>query len=233
MAGDRVRVEQKWGFGMAPVKPDVQHRREEQVRRVLDLLEEGEGSGVVADALAEVKGLFNRCHRQDQWDWFTVWTQLGRPGRRAAREVANRIATLRRAQLNGEAEVAAEICGDLAEGRASNYLHTFLRGGHRTTDGIGYVYVLSTREQPRILKVGYTDRPVEDRVREINQVTGLAIPFGVRAVWAVRDAARVESQIHAALAEYRVREDREFFDVDFHEAFEIIGEVVAASRREV
>jgi hypothetical protein len=31
----------------------------------------------VLDAISGVKGMFVRIFRMDQWDWFTVYTQLG------------------------------------------------------------------------------------------------------------------------------------------------------------
>jgi hypothetical protein len=69
-----------------------------------------------------------------------------------------------------------------------------------------------------LLKIGMTRRTVEDRVREINAATGVAIPFGVRCCWRVKEPSAAERLIHAALADYRVRSDREFFRLDFHEA---------------
>ena len=40
----------------------------------------------------------------------------------------------------------------------------------------GWIYVLSTREIPDPLKIGMTTRTVLQRVREINDATGVAIP---------------------------------------------------------
>ena len=33
----------------------------------------------IRPSVSEVKGMFNRCIRQDQWDWFDVWTALSKP----------------------------------------------------------------------------------------------------------------------------------------------------------
>jgi hypothetical protein len=98
--------------------------------------------------------------------------------------------------------------------------------------GISYLYVLSTREQPRMLKVGFTERNVEDRVNEINRATGVVIPYGVRAAWVVRNGHAVETAVHALLDQYRVRKDREFFQLDFPVAFTIIRDYVYESREE-
>jgi hypothetical protein len=53
-------------------------------------------------------------------------------------------------------------------------------------DGSGFVYILSSREMPDILKIGVTERSVESRTREINSATGVLIPFGVRHAGAPR-----------------------------------------------
>ena len=84
-----MRVPQKWGFGMAPVKPEIQRQREQAVTMLLGILDAAPGSPTPAeaDAISEVKGLFTRSYKQDQWDWFTVWTQLGRPGRNRCRSI--------------------------------------------------------------------------------------------------------------------------------------------------
>jgi hypothetical protein len=77
----------------------------------------------------------------------------------------------------------------------------------------GWIYLLSTREQPNYLKIGMTTRTVEERVREINSATGVLIPFGVRRCWRVMEPSRSEKLVHSALKQYRIRDDREFFSV--------------------
>jgi hypothetical protein len=90
------------------------------------------------------------------------------------------------------------------------------------------IYVLSTRELPLFLKIGYTTRSVTERVDEINRATGVIFPFGVRASWRVRDdqGRVVEKKIHQVLKELRVRTDREFFCMDFRDAVKIINSVI-------
>lgn len=97
-------------------------------------------------------------------------------------------------------------------------------------DGYGYVYVLSTRGQPRMLRIGYTDRAVERRVSEINPATGVLVPYGARSVWKVRAARDVETLVYQAFAPQRVRADRELFDMDFREAARVIGDLIRARR---
>ncbi len=86
----------------------------------------------------------------------------------------------------------------------------------------GFVYILSTREEKKFLKIGMTTRPVTDRVKEINAATGVLFPYSVRAVFKVTDAAKAEKMIHEKFANYRVRGDREFFEISFQMAQRII-----------
>src|SRR5262249_22458491 len=97
----------------------------------------------------------------------------------------------------------------------------------------GWVYILSTRELPKLLKIGMTTRGVQDRVREINGVTGVAIPFGVRRCWRVSDPRQSEKIVHEALDRERVRADREFFRIDFFEAERRIREILSEAGLEL
>ncbi len=92
------------------------------------------------------------------------------------------------------------------------------------------IYVLSTRESRDILKIGFTTRSVVDRVTEINSATGVLIPFGVRAVWRVKNAHGCEKELHELFAENRIRNDREFFKLDFRDAFNRIKKILSERR---
>ena len=94
----------------------------------------------------------------------------------------------------------------------------------------GYIYILSTRSYPKYLKIGMTNRSVETRVKEINSSTGVMIPFGIRASWKVDDAREVEQDIHLLFQEYRVRDDREFFELDYHKASNLINDYLRRRR---
>ena len=65
-AGHRVRVEQKWGFGMAPVKPETAAKRQAAAGRLLAYVSEGTGAPLgrleqLATDIPQVKGLFLGC----------------------------------------------------------------------------------------------------------------------------------------------------------------------------
>ena len=227
---------QKWGFGMAPIKPATQAARTAAAVGLLefvrgDLAPRGRLEEITG-WLSETKGLFSRAHRQDQWDWFTVWQALGRPGRRRAADCATALGELRRALVDGDRDRATAAARGFTTAGGPECLRSFLDGGRPPGEGLGYLYVLSTRESRELLKIGYTERGVEERVGEINGATGVPVPYGVRAVWVVRDARRLEGQVHALLAQWRVRPDREFFAMDYRDAAKLIADHVRASRAE-
>ena len=218
----RTRIAQKWGFGMAPVKLATQAERQTAARTVLGLSVLTGATNTALAALPIVKGLFSRAHRQDQWDWFTVWSQLGRPGGLQSRRAADALGQARRALVEANRPEAAEQVARFRHAGGTECLRHFLGEAVPQPADAGHLYILSSREQPRMLKIGFTTRSVESRVKEINAATGVLVPFGVRAVWVVDNPRDVEAQVHQLLADHRVRADREFFDLDFYDACRII-----------
>jgi len=98
-------------------------------------------------------------------------------------------------------------------------------------NGSGWIYVLSTRDKPRILKIGMTERSVAERVGEINSATGVLIPFSARRVFRVRNAVSAERDIHRMLDEFRIRSDREFFEMSFQQAAHMIESYLEEARQ--
>jgi hypothetical protein len=230
-----VKIEQKWGFGMAPVKTETQAERlrcAESTLRLIQARTEDPGPGL--EELSIVKGLFSRAFKQDQWDWFTVWRQLGRPGRVSAKQIAAGLKEVRRSLVaEGDGSQVASAVHSLKADRIETFLEAFISGQSVTPINVGYVYLLSTRENPDLLKIGYTTRDVEERVKEINSATGVLVPYGVRGLWMVRDAVQAEARVHQALSEYRVRRDREFFRLGYRPACDVITSVVRELRAEI
>lgn len=78
----------------------------------------------------------------------------------------------------------------------------------------GYVYILHNPEhQQQTFKVGRTQVSVRDRAKSLSN-TAVLYDFEVIDEWYTVDCFRSERAIHQALADYRVRESREFFQVD-------------------
>src|SRR5579864_8404939 len=66
----------------------------------------------------------------------------------------------------------------------------------RMVNGTGYVYVLSNPCMPGLLKIGFTERNVEARAKELSSATGVPAGYDVEAVFPATDAAAAEAAIH-------------------------------------
>ena len=231
------KVAEKWGFGMAPPKKKTQISRNVACTRFLETLysEELPDSDVnILEVMSIVKGLFNRIVREDQWDWFTVSSQLGYPSRRISSVIANEIALFRKAIKLQDPIAFWSAKTNLLRLPARRCVLVFL--GHMTVPnepGAGWIYVLSTRELRDLLKIGMTTRTVEQRAREINHATGVAMPFGVRRCWRVSNPTKAEIQVHQVLHDFRFRKDREFFQVSFDVAVKHIDAVIRTGSLEI
>lgn len=82
----------------------------------------------------------------------------------------------------------------------------------------GYVYCLSNKSIPGFLKIGFTDGPIEKRLLELDSATGVCLPFELEFCVRVRNAHALEQRLHSELREFRVRADREFFQLSTEEA---------------
>ncbi|MFD5633595.1 GIY-YIG nuclease family protein [Streptomyces sp. NPDC127077] len=222
------RIEQKWGFGMAPIKPAAHAQRIEAARTVVATLRKGPFAALgKLEDLSTVKGLFTRTYKKDQWDWFTVWGQLGFPPDAVARRTSGALLHLYRCIRDCDTPATAKALEALQEGDTVGTLERFVAGTPHRTPGHGFIYVLSTREAPTVLKIGYTDRDIATRAKEINSSTGVVVPYGARGAWMVPHAHQVEAQLHARLAEFRVRKDREFFQLEYRDAAKLIDAYIA------
>jgi hypothetical protein len=228
---------EKWGFGMARPKVGIQRERTTACRVVAELLNTPEMPKPTKELLgflSVAKGLFNRIVREDQWDWFTVSCQLGYPSRGLARAIANELSNMRCGIRDCDKAVYLTTYVNLSRLPIRRCLSVFLGIAHiKNESDAGWVYVLSTRELRDLLKIGMTTRSVEMRAQEINGATGVAVPFGVRRCWRVRDPNRAETIVHNVLANYRIRNDREFFRIDFPTAAPIIQNALDVAKLEI
>ena len=216
----------KWGFGMAPISSRMRRRYDVAVLTVCDLLYGNPvENAVAAEALSELKGMFNRYVLQNQWDYAMVGEELGNPPPKQARRIADELLRLRRYLKANDEEAVRDSKRRLEGSNVLQYLNNYQNHGlcPDRADGEGWIYVLSKREEPNILKIGRTQRSVSLRVKEINAATGVLIPFGARYVFRVKDAAEAEKVVHQALGSYRIRDDREFFDIAPRDAERMIN----------
>lgn len=80
------------------------------------------------------------------------------------------------------------------------------------SDRYGYIYALSNKSLPGLLKIGYTYRTPAERAKELSD-TSVPHDFEVVKSWLVQNARGYEKALHKKLARYRETSDREFFEV--------------------
>jgi hypothetical protein len=214
-------VSDNCGSGLALPKRATELHRRNSVQYVLQLLEHPStlsAGQINLEAMSEVKGLFNRVARQDQWDWFTVSRQLGYPSTRISKVIAMYLGNLRVALRDGNEDLSTETRTNLCRLPTRKCLKVFLGSAKLANEeNAGWMYILSTKT-PALLKIGVTKNTVEEKVKQINAGKGDTIPFGVRCCWRVRDPGRAEAIVHTALEHYQIRGERAFFRMQFAEA---------------
>ena len=129
----------------------MQRRYDAAVQTTLDLFGGNiELQKVPLDDISELKGMFNRCLRQDQWDWFSVFTEFGEPSHKHLREIVHNLQTLRRSIITDDQESIESAKQQLIDNNLLLYLHNYQEDINSSSDSddAGWVYILSTREQP-------------------------------------------------------------------------------------
>lgn len=98
------------GFGMSPISDRMRPRYVKALRKSIDVLSsvdlpDPEDSCYVSD----LKGMYTRCVRKDQWDWFTVWSLLGQPPLPVCKILSNVLGELGKAIRSSDALVVQEV----------------------------------------------------------------------------------------------------------------------------
>lgn len=75
-----------------------------------------------------------------------------------------------------------------------------------------YVYILSNISMPGLIKIGRTNRSVDERLRELNN-TSLPTQFIVEHTIETSDSKHLEKMVHKNFEKHRVNENREFFRI--------------------
>ena len=82
---------------------------------------------------------------------------------------------------------------------------------------VGYVYIMTNRAMPGLVKIGSTKLPPEERARQLS-TTGVPAPFQVIAFHEFEDELRAERELQAIFSRQRVHSRREFFEITIEEA---------------
>ncbi|MGL5902415.1 MAG: GIY-YIG nuclease family protein [Cetobacterium sp.] len=78
----------------------------------------------------------------------------------------------------------------------------------------GFVYALINPGMPGYVKIGKTKRDVEKRVNELSSSTGVPHKYACAYSIEVSDCHIVEKKLHEDFSQYRVNNNREFFEID-------------------
>lgn len=223
----------KWGFGMAPIKPSTNAINRKALLNVSNFVSATNPINVltILDDISTAKGLFNRIIKQNQWDWFTVNMYFDYPSENDLKQIVNDLGILRNAIIKREDPAGEKALHQLTSAHITLYCDNYLNFDINKETTEQYVYILSRREEKEVLKIGMTTRNIQKRVNEINSATGVLYPLSARKVYKVKDCHKVEKDIHSLLQKYRIRADREFFNLDYKKACTIIEEYLATSHQ--
>jgi hypothetical protein len=84
-------------FGFLPISDRMRPRYVAALRHLILILAGQQSvSSKDAEFISEVKGMFSRCVRRDQWDWYSVWNSLGCLPTNTARRLAMDLGTIAR-----------------------------------------------------------------------------------------------------------------------------------------
>lgn len=93
------------------------------------------------------------------------------------------------------------------------------------TVSVGYIYVLTNPSIPGLVKIGYTNRDVKERVDELSGSTGVPTAFLIEYYCLTRDVENVEIEVHKHFARSR-QPGKEFFSISVVEAARLIDTLV-------
>jgi DNA-directed RNA polymerase subunit RPC12/RpoP len=90
--------------------------------------------------------------------------------------------------------------------------------------GSGFIYILSNPYMPGLVKIGFTEKNVFERAKELSTATGVPAAYEVEACFPAVNASLDEVSIHEALSESRVP-NREFFRVSLDDALREVAAI--------
>lgn len=94
----------------------------------------------------------------------------------------------------------------------------------------GWLYVLSNKAMPGLLKIGYSTKDPALRIGELDG-TGLPHPFEIEYDILISDPREVEQLVHKQLV--RCREAKEFFRTDLQTVIDAVAEVLDGLGRDI
>src|SRR5262249_50702061 len=88
----------------------------------------------------------------------------------------------------------------------------------------GRIYILANPALKGLVKIGKTERSADERAAELSS-TGLPQRYFVAYETVVSDCDAAEREIHKELLQFRLTDDREFFEMTLQEAIEKVDTI--------
>jgi len=82
----------------------------------------------------------------------------------------------------------------------------------------GFLYALDNESMPGLLKIGFTSRPIAERVIELNSSTSTPTPFNIAFYFTSDTPQQDEAHAHEELKKFRINQGREFFRITTKDA---------------
>ena len=153
------------------------------------------------------------------------------PTYRHMENIVRSLRNLRNAISYNNNDLGEESLIVLKKNRFIEYCDNYLTFDIGNDSNSEYLYILSRREEKDILKIGMTTRNIQKRVNEINSATGVLYPYSARKVFKVKNCKKVEKEVHELLAQYRIRNDREFFKLSYSDACSLIEQYLTSTHQ--
>lgn len=153
----------KYGFGMAPLKNNIEIKNRFCIKQVQNLLNNCStlSSAEIAESISTVKGLFNRIIKQNQWDWFTINMYFDYPTNKDIRIIISALTLLRQSIITDNFDTRQKSIIQLQNTNFMLYCKNYLNYDESKDTSEEYIYILSRREEPDILKIGMTTRNIK------------------------------------------------------------------------
>jgi hypothetical protein len=125
---DIKRVSPKWDFGKMPLKDSQISKTVQSIDIFLAYIDNPhvQPTRDQLNCMSFIKAQFTSCIKEDQWNWFTVWTRLGRPDREYCRRISNSINNIRDACKQQKPTLLTEAISTIKKLDIDRYLQNYL-----------------------------------------------------------------------------------------------------------
>ena len=95
----------------------------------------------------------------------------------------------------------------------------------KLSENLNFVYILSNKSYENTYKVGWTSMLPEERAEQLSRETGVLYPFKVVYKKKFKDAEKTEKKIHKNFNKYRVKRNKEYFEINLDELKDYIDSI--------